>query len=82
MSSSTAVCSDGAQATKRLVEALLALAIEPGQPAAHRRLPRRLIADDEVHELGHAGVGGAARSLVARDDEIDQHAHRRRTRAR
>ena len=30
----------------------------------------------EVHELGHARVGGAARALVARDDEVDQHAHR------
>ena len=58
-----------------LVEALLALAIEPRQTAAHGRLPRRLVADDEVHELGHAGIGGAAGAFVARDDEIDEHAH-------
>ena len=47
------------------------------QAAAHRDLPPRLIDHHEVHELRHAGVGGAAGSLVARDDQIDQHADRR-----
>src|SRR5262245_1214851 len=33
-----------------LVVALLALDVEPGQPAAHRDLPRRLVDHHEVHE--------------------------------
>ena len=62
-----------------LVEAVLAFQVDPGQAAAHRRLPVRLVRPvpvrhHEIHELRHAGVGRAARSLVLRDDDVDQHA--------
>ncbi len=61
---------------ERLVEPLLALDIQPGKPTAHPDLPRRLIDHHEVHELGHTGIGGAARAVVRGDDQIDEHAHR------
>jgi hypothetical protein len=59
---------------KRLVEPALAFEVEPGQPAAHRNLARRLVEHDEVHEFRHAGVGGAPRPIVLRDDQIDEDA--------
>src|SRR5688572_19687183 len=49
----------GGAGEERLVEAADALAIDPGEPAAHRDLPRRLIDHHEIHELRHAGGGGA-----------------------
>ena len=51
--------------------------IDEREAAPHRDLPPRLIDHHEVHELRHAGLGGAAGPLVARDDQIDQHPHRR-----
>src|SRR5262245_4445065 len=66
-----------------LVEAVCALVVQPGQPAAHRGLPTlplslglERIHHDEVHELGHAGVRRAARALVLRDHDVRQHPHR------
>ena len=76
MSSRTARRSRGGGREERLVEAALALEVDPGQAAAHRRLPRRLIDHHEVHELRHAGVGRAARSLVVGDDQVDEHLDR------
>ena len=75
MSSSTAVRSASAQATKSLSKRFWHSTIEPRQAAAHRDLPRRLVDHHEVHELGHAGIGGAARSLVLRNDDVHEHAH-------
>ena len=40
-----------------------------------RALGERVV-QDEVDELGHERVGGAARALVRRDDEVGEHAHR------
>src|SRR5687768_1845532 len=67
----------GSRRDKILLEPADALAIEPRQPAAHRRLPPRLVGHHEVHELRHAGVGGAARAFVLRDDQVDQQPDRR-----
>src|SRR6266513_26539 len=61
---------------ERLAVAVVALVIEPGQAAAQRRLQLRVIAQHEVHELRHAGVGGAARALVLGDDEVHEQAQR------
>ena len=36
-----------------------------------------LVHHHEIHELRHAGVGGAARPRVLRDDQVDQDAHGR-----
>src|SRR5207249_4367266 len=61
---------------ERLAVAVVALVIEPGQAAANRRLQVRIVAQHEVHELGHAGVGRASRALVFGDDEVHEQAHR------
>jgi hypothetical protein len=60
------------RADKRLVEAALTFEVEPGQPAAHGDLPRRLIDHREIHELGHSRIGGAARALVGGNDQIGE----------
>jgi hypothetical protein len=57
--------------------AILAETIDEREAAAHRDLPRRLVDHHEVHELRHAGVGGAARPLVLRDDQIHEETDRR-----
>src|SRR6266540_1210536 len=44
---------------ERLPPAVVALVVEPGQPATHGGLEVRVVAQHEVHELGHPGVGGA-----------------------
>src|SRR5438128_935252 len=61
---------------ERLAVAVVALVIEPGQAAAHRRLQVRIVAEHEVHELRHAGVGGAPRALLLGDDDVHEQAHR------
>src|SRR3989449_3350571 len=55
-----------------LAVAIVALVVQPGEPAAHRGLAARLVGEHEVHELGDAGVGRAAGAAVAWDDEIDE----------
>ena len=64
------------RADKRLVEAALAFEVEPRQPAAHGDLPGRLIDHREIHELGHTRIDRAARTLVGRDNQIGEDAHR------
>ena len=54
-------------------ELLFAHAVDKRQPAAHGHLAPRLIDHHEIHEFGDAGVGGAAGTLVLRDDQIHQH---------
>src|SRR6202008_2238955 len=65
---------------RRIQEALpgaaAALRVQPRQPAAHRRLLRRILGEDEVHELRHPRVRRRPRALVARDHHVHQHAHR------
>src|SRR6185503_14989383 len=46
------------------------------EPATHRNLAIWPVAHHEVHELGHAGVGRAARALVFGDHEIGQEPYR------
>ncbi len=74
ISSSSACRSRSVALTNRLPTALDRQPIDHRQPAAHRDLAPRLVDHHEVHERRHAGVGGAAGSLVLRDDQIDQHA--------
>src|SRR6267143_4670720 len=61
---------------ERLAVAVVAAAVEPGQPPADRRLQVGIVAEHEVHELGHAGFGGAARARVPGDDQVHELAHR------
>ena len=60
-----------------LAETRVGLGIEPSQAATHRHLAFGPVDHHEVDELGHAGVGGAARPLVLRDDDVGKQRHRR-----
>ena len=67
---------------ERLVEALSHSRSIQARPPRIGVCRAGLVDHHEVHELRHAGVGGAARPLVLRDDEVDEHAARSPTRAR
>src|SRR5207247_3373788 len=59
-----------------LAVAVGALVVEPGEPAPHGGLQIRVVAEHEVHEFRHAGLGGAARALILGNDEVHEQAYR------
>src|SRR6185437_10120642 len=56
-------------------EAVGALAVQPRESAANGDSVVLVLVENEIHERGDTGVGGAPRSFVARDHEIHQHFH-------
>jgi hypothetical protein len=60
-----------------VLEALLALRVQPGEPAADGEPGRSadLVGEEIVDVSGNAGLRGAPRPLVRGDDDVGEHRH-------
>ncbi len=55
-----------------LAEPVVALPVEPGEPAPDPDRVGQFLGQDEVEELRHAGVGGRAGALVPREEQVGE----------